>query len=192
MNRLILICLCSLVAVSADLMSLPMKNGLSTQEKLFLSKFDEDFLEETDPEEWVFLVKQMGKDKIAVQFPSQPHLAYDKKKESSLFSSSEEGIRYALEIENPRHPEDREAFFQGLIEEAKRSPYELLETVSGAGPYGSYLDIVYLERDAMVHKKRVLMHSDHTYTLTTSKKLSLAKDKHEFFIASFEIIRPLS
>lgn len=195
MKILFYICSISFLLFSAGLQASFARPTLSTEEKLFLSKLDEDFLEDEDPEGWIIFIKQFGKEKIAVQFPRQPHLSYSKDQEgfeTFVYEASEDTVLYSFTIEtNPHKLEEAESLFQRIVEGVKVHPSQDLIAVSKAE---GMLDISYLDRNqtgkSIVYKKRVLAYKNRLYIFTTSKPGN-TEDKHDVFTGSFQVIRPL-
>jgi hypothetical protein len=199
MNLIRLFYFIFLFATASFAFAAPSKGALSRQEKLFLSKLDEEFLEESDPEEWILFIKQFGKEKVAIQFPSQPALsAYEKKSvedEVFVFSASEDGVNYALRIETkPQKIESVDRYW--APERDIVSPhYQLLRKSQKNGPHGLYIDVEYLDQSSDKNgkknfKKRLIANAERFYVLCVESPI-LGQAENPDFFDSFHIIKPL-
>lgn len=163
------------------------KYTLSTEQKMFFSKIDEEFLEETDSDEWVYLIKQYGKNKVSILFPNEPEMEYfldDQKEEHLRFYAEERGVRYNVYIE---------PYFDDFVEHYEEMFSEKIDTIPSweSHIHGTCLDVEYKKSQKALIKERILVTKNRIYRFVTETKIDIP-DKHYSFIDSFKIIKPLA
>jgi len=153
------------------------KFTLPKGEKMYFSKLDKEFMESADEKGRVIVIKQFGKDKIEMQFPSKPELAYEKKGDREVFtySAEEDGAEYRLCILDAF---DEISYMRDLKD---------LKLDEGTSDFGSYIDLTYKIKDEIC-KDRILFCGLKIFHFQTKNTYP---DEHEDFIHSFSVIKNL-
>ena len=183
MNKSVKILLVLIIFSASFLYANP---SLSREERLFLSKLDEEFLEDKDPEEWILFVKQLEEKQFTAIFPHQPTLSLEQQPSKKIlrYEAVEDITTYSMILEEASS-EKEELFAQKKEEVAFFNIESILE---GNTSYGPCLDMIYYDK-SIRWKKRIIYSGKWLITLMT--KSFEGSDKHEEFVASFEIVSPL-
>lgn len=110
--------------VSVKLFAFNGNSPFSSQEKMFFSQLDKEYLHEFKEEGWVTFIKQIGKDKLSLKFPSQPTLKLD---ESMQAYGAEDGeVQYLFTMEDSGMGES--TLDEAYWDQGKYHQFRILET----------------------------------------------------------------